>query len=104
MTVAVVKELVLEALRAAGTRGLTRDELRRRFGGSYGLQLRALERDQHRLRFHASRYRRGEWWRVELIAEADPDAKPAAAEPAALALPIDAPAPACAIFDDPEDR
>lgn len=98
------KELLLDALRDAGRRGLTRAELRKRFGPKWGLLLAQLERDRHEIRRHPSRYKAGEWWRIELRAEAvdEPDVDEPGPEQVALDVRGSAP-PASALLADCED-
>jgi hypothetical protein len=98
------KELLLDALRDAGRRGLTRAELRKRMGPKWGLLLAQLERDRHDIRRHPSRYRAGEWWRIELRYEAPVEADVAEAEPEQVALDVRGSAPpASALLADCED-
>lgn len=82
------KHGLLAELREKGPR--TRKELRAKFGPRYGLLLKALDDDGHRIRRHPSRYPRyeGDWWRVELLVEATP--APAVREEPQLALAVDA--------------
>lgn len=92
-----VKVQLLDALRDAERRGLTRRECGNVAGSHYTRRLRELEADGHVLHYKRGRYGGRAWWRVTLVLEARAP-EPEVVEPPLFDV-VPAPRPASALLE-----